>query len=49
LGKRLLEPESKYRVLDGISAEDYLEKARPMFEEMKLQSYLDELSQVTRG
>jgi tetratricopeptide (TPR) repeat protein len=49
LGKRLLGPESKYRVLDGISAEDYLEKARPMFEEMKLQSYLDELSQVTRG
>jgi class 3 adenylate cyclase/tetratricopeptide (TPR) repeat protein len=46
LGKRLLGPESKYRALDGISAEDYLEKARPMFEEMKLQSYLDELSQV---
>jgi class 3 adenylate cyclase/tetratricopeptide (TPR) repeat protein len=49
LGKRLLEPGSKYRVLDGIRAENYLEMARPMLEEMKLQSYLDELSQVTRG
>jgi tetratricopeptide (TPR) repeat protein len=49
LGKRLLGPGSKYRVLDGISAEDYLEKAKPVFEEMKLQFYLDQLSQVTRG
>jgi len=49
LGKRLLGIGSKYRVLDGIIAEDYLEKARPVFEEMKLQFYLDQLSQVTRG
>jgi hypothetical protein len=49
LGKKLLGPGSKYRVLEGISAENYLEKARLMFEEMKLQSYLDELNQVTRG
>jgi tetratricopeptide (TPR) repeat protein len=47
LGKRLLGPGSKYRVLDGISAEDYLEKARSIFEEMNLQPYLHELSQVT--
>ncbi len=49
LGKRLLEPGSQYRVLDGIRAEDYLEMARSMLEEMKLQSYLDELSQITTG
>ncbi len=49
LGKRLLGPESKYRVLDGIRAEDYLEMARSLLEEMKLQSYLDELNQFTRG
>ncbi len=49
LGKRLLGPGSKYRVLDGISVEGYLEMARSLLEEMKLQSYLDELSQITRG
>ncbi len=48
LGKRLLEPGSRQRVLDGINAEDYLEMARSMLEDMKLQSYLDELSQITR-
>jgi tetratricopeptide (TPR) repeat protein len=49
LGKRLLGPGSKYRVLDGIGAEDYLELARSTLEEMKLQSYLDELNQINRG
>jgi tetratricopeptide (TPR) repeat protein len=47
LGKRLLGRGSKYRVLDGITAEEYLEMARPMLKEMKLQSYLYELSQIT--
>ncbi len=43
VGKRLLEPKSKYKELDGIKAEEYLEKARVMFEEMDLQWDLDEL------
>jgi len=42
LGKRLLEPGSRYRALDGIDAEDYLEMAKSTLEEMELQSYLDE-------
>ena len=46
VGKRLLEPESRYHELDGITAEDYLEKARTMFEEMDLQWDLDELEKV---
>jgi len=46
LGKRLLEPESKYKELDGIKAEEYLEKARVMFEEMDLQWDLDELEKL---
>jgi class 3 adenylate cyclase/tetratricopeptide (TPR) repeat protein len=49
LGKLLLGPGSKHRVFDGISAEDYLKMARTLLEEIKLQSYLDELSQATRG
>lgn len=49
LGKRLLGPGSKYSVLDGIRAEDYLEMARSLLEEMKLQFYIDELNQITRG
>jgi predicted ATPase/class 3 adenylate cyclase len=44
LGKRLLGPESKHRVLNGIGADGFLSRARSMFEEMRLQSYLDELS-----
>jgi class 3 adenylate cyclase/tetratricopeptide (TPR) repeat protein len=46
VGKRLLEPTSNYEKLDGITAEDYLEKARVMFEEMDLQWDLDELEKV---
>ncbi len=46
VGKRLLEPMSKYKELDGIKAEEYLEKARVMFEEMDLQWDLDELEKV---
>jgi hypothetical protein len=43
VGRRLLEPKSKYKELNGVSAEEYLEKARKMFEEMDLQWDLDEL------
>lgn len=49
LGKRLLGPGSKYRVLDGIRAEEFLKMARSLLAEMKLQSYIDELDQFTRG
>jgi tetratricopeptide (TPR) repeat protein len=48
VGKRLLEPESKYRDLDGLGAKEYLKKARALFEEMGLQSDLDELDQVVK-
>ena len=46
IGKRLLEPDSKTKELNGITAEEYLEKARTMFEEMDLQWDLDELDKV---
>ncbi len=41
-----MELKSKYKELDGIKAEDYLEKARVMFEEMDLQWELDELEKL---
>ena len=44
--KRLLEPKSNRKELDGIKAEEYLEKARVMFEEMDLQWDLDELEKL---
>ena len=46
VGKHLLKPTSKYKELDGIKAEEYLEKARAMFEEMDLQWDLDELEKL---
>ena len=49
VGKRLLEAESKHKTLNGIKAEEYLEKARVLFEEVDLQWDLDELSQVASG
>jgi hypothetical protein len=49
VGKRLLEDKSKYRILNGIKAEDYLQKARVLFEEMDLQWELDELDRVLKG
>jgi tetratricopeptide (TPR) repeat protein len=48
IGKRLLEPKSKYGMLDGIRADDYLHRARLLFEEMDLQWDLDELNRVYR-
>ena len=46
LGKRLLEPESKYKELNGIKANEYLSKAKIMFQEMDLQWDLDELAKL---
>jgi len=36
-------------MLNGIKAEDYLEKARVLFKEMDLHWDLDELDRVVRG
>jgi class 3 adenylate cyclase/tetratricopeptide (TPR) repeat protein len=46
IGKRLLEEKSKYKELNGISAPEYLEKARTMFQEMDFQWDLDELERI---
>ncbi len=46
VGKRLLEPQSKYRELNGITATDYLEKAETMFRDMGLEWDLQELERV---
>ena len=46
VGKRLLEPGSKHKSLNGMKAEEYLEKARAMFEEMDLQWDLDQLDRI---
>jgi hypothetical protein len=46
IGKRFLEIKSKYKELNGISANEYLEKARTLFQEMDLQWDLDELDEI---
>jgi len=46
IGKRFLEGNSRYNKMNGISANEYLEKARSMFQEMDLQWDLDELDKV---
>ena len=46
VGRRLREPQSQYRYLNGISAERYLEKGKNMIEEMKIQWDLDELERI---
>ena len=46
IGKRLLEPENKYKQLNGIDAKGYLSKSRTMFEEMGLERDLDELDKI---
>jgi tetratricopeptide (TPR) repeat protein len=46
VGKRFLEEKSSYKELNGIGAEEYLEKARTMFHEMDLQWDLDELDKI---
>ena len=49
IGKRLLEPKSKYKALNGITAIAYLEKAKVLFEEMDLQWDLDELNKIQKA
>jgi predicted ATPase/class 3 adenylate cyclase len=49
VGKRLLEARSKYKKVNGIEAEEYLERAKVLFEEMELQWDLNELSRIDRG
>jgi hypothetical protein len=46
VGKSLLDPISKFKELNGITGEEYLDKARTMFEEMDLQRDLDELDRL---
>jgi len=46
VGKRLLEPQSKYKELNGIEAKGYLEKAGILFEEMGLERDLDDLERL---
>ena len=46
ISKRFLEEKSKYKELNRINAEEYLEKARAMFQEMDLQWDLDELDKI---
>jgi class 3 adenylate cyclase/tetratricopeptide (TPR) repeat protein len=46
LGRRLLEPKSKHKEFNGLKAEDYLEKAKTMFQEMDLLWDMDELAKL---
>jgi hypothetical protein len=49
IGKRLSEPNSPYKELNGISAAEYLNKAKTMFEEMDLQWDLEQLDHAVAG
>lgn len=46
VGKSLLETGNKHKMLNGLGAEEYLQKARILFEEMNLQWDLDELNRL---
>ena len=46
VGKRLLDPQSRYKELNGIEAKGYLEKAGTLFEEMGLEQDLDDLDKI---
>ena len=46
VGKCLLESKSNYMELNGLSAEDYLEKAEKLFREMDLQWDLEQLERI---
>jgi hypothetical protein len=46
VGKHLLEPQSKYKQLNGTDAKGYLDKAEQLFREMGLEKDLDELERV---
>lgn len=49
VGKGLLEPQSKYKQLNGINAKGYLEKAEKLFREMGLEHDLEKLERVRTG
>ena len=49
VGKRLLDPKSKQKKLNGIDARKYLNKARTLFEEMGFDRDLEELERVAHG
>jgi tetratricopeptide (TPR) repeat protein len=46
VGKRLLEKKSKFHQLNGIQAQEYLEKAKVIFQELKLEWDLEELDKI---
>ena len=46
IGRCLFEGKSKHMKLDGLKGEECLEKARTLFEEMKMESCLEELDRV---
>ena len=46
IGTRIIEEKSKYNEVNGITAAQYREKAREMFEEMDLQWDIDELDRI---
>jgi hypothetical protein len=46
IGKRLSEPNSPYKELNGITAAEYLNKAKTMFEEIGLQWDLEQLERL---
>ena len=46
VGKRLLENKSNFQQLNGLQAEQYLEKAEVLFKEMELDWDLDKLEKV---
>lgn len=47
VGKRLLEKKGRFHELNGITAQQYLEKAKALFEEMNLRWDLEELAKIT--
>jgi class 3 adenylate cyclase len=46
IGKALLDHKCNYKEWNGMSAQEYLNKARTMFKEMDLQYHLDELDKI---
>jgi class 3 adenylate cyclase len=46
IGKRLSEPNSPYKEMNGITAAEYLSRARTMFEEMDLRWDLEQLERL---
>jgi tetratricopeptide (TPR) repeat protein len=46
VGKRLMEPQSKYKDVNGVEAEDHMEKARVLFEEIGLEGEIDDFERL---